>query len=286
MIRRLRFAARLASRGNDAKARNDQRYPDEHMKHLAIAFILAMLASCGFIKTNEVSEAAGVRVPTDRVLTSQSPEVEMAKFTITRDTGYLGGGCFLAVEIDRRLAARFDTGESATFYVKSGRVELSVVSDPLGRGLCGAVGFAPVRETYDLQAGKPIRFRLSSRQYRRPELESNDVEPIDGEIKTTPSAAAVQSAPARAAVEAPTIVAPQSSQEPTSSSATSARNDRSYQSKYQYAAESLAKDRQCTARPVATLVATSAGSETFSMRCDSGETLIARCDFGNCRVLQ
>lgn len=261
------------------------------MKNLAIGLVLTLLCSCGFIKTNEVADTAAVRVPPDRVLANQFAERGTATFTITRDTGYLGGGCFLAVEIDRKLAARFDTGEMATFYVKPGRIELSVVGDPLGRGLCGFVA-APVREIYELRTDKPIRFRLSSRQYRRPELESNDIEPVDDDVKTPPSAAVVsqpvvaQGAPARAVAEATAPVAAPAIHESTSQQPTSARIDRSYQAKYQYSAESLAKDRKCAARPVVTLVAANAGSETFSVRCDSGETLVERCDFGNCRVLQ
>ena len=271
------------------------------MKHLAAALFATLLCSCGFIKTNEVATGTGTPVPADRLLMKQTAEAGMAKLLIARDTGYLGGGCFIGVEIDRKLAARFDTGEVATFYVAPGKVELSVVGDPIGGGLCG-IGFAAVRETYYLPADRLTRFRLSSRQYRRPELESNDVEAIDNDVKSPAPVAITQpvgTAPVPAAPVAPgqpssappmpgaaqaprafdgaPVIAPQS---PT------LRSSAIKELKYQFSAETLAKTRQCAAHPIATLVASAPGAETYSIRCDAGDALIERCDFGNCRVLQ
>jgi hypothetical protein len=125
----------------------------------------------GFFKTDAVPAGAAKTVPNERMLAFQNEVVGYSKLVITRDTGYLGGGCYIAIEIERTLAARLDTGESATFYVPPGEVEVSVVPDPLGRGLCALGDYEPVRRKYSLTPEHPTLFRLSSRQYRRPELE-------------------------------------------------------------------------------------------------------------------
>ena len=268
------------------------------MKRFAAALLAASLCSCGFTKTNEMTASAGTAVPSNRLLITKPAEAGMAKFTIARDTGYLGGGCFIGVEIDRKLAARFDTGEFATFYVAPGKVELSVVGDPLGGGLCG-LGFTPVRESYYLPADKSIRFRLSSRQYRRPELESNDVEAIDSAaMSSTPvaitrpvavPAAAAALPQASSAPQTPAAAQPRQASEapPTIAPQRVAINSSALkEAKYQFSAEALAKSQQCTAHPFAALVASEPGSETYSIQCDAGNVLIERCDFGNCRILQ
>ncbi|WP_157062733.1 MULTISPECIES: hypothetical protein [Pseudomonas] len=39
---------------------------------------------------------------------------------MTRDTGFLGGGCYVAIHIDGKFAARIDTGEVAKFFLSIG----------------------------------------------------------------------------------------------------------------------------------------------------------------------
>lgn len=57
--------------------------------------------------------------------------------------------------------------------------------------------------------------------------------------------------------------------------------------KYMIAAEQFVRERgACTAKPKATLAATGPGYETYAIACDSGESLIARCDYGHCHTLQ
>ena len=53
-----------------------------------------------------------------------------------------------------------------------------------------------------------------------------------------------------------------------------------------YVAERLARESSCSANPTASLVAKGAGFESSSMRCASGDALMIRCEFGNCRVLK
>lgn len=43
----------------------------------------------------------------------------------------------MALWLNGKLAARFDTSETARFYVEPGEILLRVGSDPEGNGLCG-----------------------------------------------------------------------------------------------------------------------------------------------------
>ena len=138
----------------------------------AIIAVLTLSGCSGLIKTHAVSETHAGKVPTERLYAFQVPQEGYVPVTIIRDSGMLGSACFLSVEINRKLAARFDTGEAATFFVPN-KVEFSVAGDPQGRGLC-AIGYTPVRQRCNLDAAVHNVFRLSSRQYRRPELESLD----------------------------------------------------------------------------------------------------------------
>lgn len=51
-------------------------------------------------------------------------------------------------------------------------------------------------------------------------------------------------------------------------------------------AERVAKEQSCATQPRAALVAKGPGFETYSMACISGDTMMVRCEFGNCRALR
>lgn len=53
-----------------------------------------------------------------------------------------------------------------------------------------------------------------------------------------------------------------------------------------YVAEKMAREQSCAATPRATLVAKGPGFETFSVQCSTGDALMLRCEFGNCRPLR
>jgi len=146
------------------------------MKTVALSaglFATLMLSGCsGLIKTHAVSEVQAGKVPAERLYAYQTPQDGYVPVTIIRDSGMMGSACFLSIEINKKLAARFDPGEGATFYVP-GKVNFAVAGDPQGRGLC-AIGYTPVIQHCTLDATVHNVFRLSSRQYRRPELESLD----------------------------------------------------------------------------------------------------------------
>src|SRR3546814_6612362 len=56
---------------------------------------------------------------------------------VTRDFGLRGGGCYIAVLIDRELAARIHVGEVVRFQVPAGARIVSIGTDPLDDTLCG-----------------------------------------------------------------------------------------------------------------------------------------------------
>jgi hypothetical protein len=51
-------------------------------------------------------------------------------------------------------------------------------------------------------------------------------------------------------------------------------------------AERLARDVGCVRDVLANLIAKGPGYETYSFQCVNGDTLLVRCDFGNCRALK
>ena len=51
-------------------------------------------------------------------------------------------------------------------------------------------------------------------------------------------------------------------------------------------AERVAKEQSCAVAPRAALVAKGPGFETYSAVCTSGDTMMVRCEFGNCRALK
>jgi len=51
-------------------------------------------------------------------------------------------------------------------------------------------------------------------------------------------------------------------------------------------AERFAKAQACHASPQAALAAKGPGFETYSVACSSGDTMMVRCEFGNCRALK
>jgi hypothetical protein len=53
-----------------------------------------------------------------------------------------------------------------------------------------------------------------------------------------------------------------------------------------YQAEKFAKEQACTPTPALAMAAKGPGFETYSAACTSGDTLMIKCEFGNCRALR
>lgn len=53
-----------------------------------------------------------------------------------------------------------------------------------------------------------------------------------------------------------------------------------------FTVERMAREQACHDQPVARLVTTGAGFETYTVSCKNGDALSLRCETGNCRVLK
>lgn len=98
------------------------------MKQLLAATTLLAISGCS---TTFVPPETAKPVPADRIFYQGDGD---AKITVTRDDGYIGGGCYLALLINGTKAAQFDPEEKATFNVASGATILGVTFS--GDGLC------------------------------------------------------------------------------------------------------------------------------------------------------
>lgn len=130
------------------------------MKLIVGALAVVLLAGC---TTSPISSGSAAPVPASRVLAYQSPVTGGAAFLVTRDTGWMaGGGCYAAVLIDGRIAARMGTGETAKFHVTSGRHIIGMSGDADGGGLCAMQVGQPVKESAaELRPGEVQKFRIS-----------------------------------------------------------------------------------------------------------------------------
>ena len=97
---------------------------------LAVLSLLA-LSGCASYQADEVHP-----VPADRLLAYQQSGKDSVRVDVTRDLGYLGGGCYVAITIDHQVAARIGKGESASFHVPAGQHVVGIIGDKDGEGLC------------------------------------------------------------------------------------------------------------------------------------------------------
>ncbi|WP_368607501.1 hypothetical protein [Pseudomonas fulva] len=129
------------------------------MRILIVALGVALLMGC---TTSPVSSDKAKVAPGERII-YESPANAGSSITVTRDTGWIaGGGCYVGLLIDGKLAARLATGETVTFRVPEGRHILGLSGDPMGNGLCGLeIGQSIKESSADLKQGESQRFRIS-----------------------------------------------------------------------------------------------------------------------------
>ena len=102
---------------------------------LGISIVL-VLTGCA---TTPIPATEAKQAPSNRLLAYQEKNAETTStLVVTRDTGFLGGGCYYSVSIKGTLAARLDTGETSRFFLPPGEILLRAGRDPQGKGLCAA----------------------------------------------------------------------------------------------------------------------------------------------------
>jgi len=130
-----------------------------NMKRVLQLVLVLLVGGCA---TSPTPRDMATPVPKDRLYVSQvKTPSDSATIVITRDQGILGSACYFGLWVDTKLAGRFDTGETATFYLPAGEHLLKVGRDPMGEGLCSPdTGTWIQRETM-LKAGETKSFRMT-----------------------------------------------------------------------------------------------------------------------------
>jgi len=118
------------------------------LKFISTVIALLLLTACA---TTPIPSGKADPVPSSRLFAYQNPAADGAVLIVTRDSGFVGGGCNTSVSIDGRKAAEIGAGETAKFYVASG--EHIVGASSCGSGL-------KEREA-NIKAGATKKFRIS-----------------------------------------------------------------------------------------------------------------------------
>lgn len=104
------------------------------MRSLLIALPLLLLTACSSYRGDPEHVKP---VPDDRLLAFQQAPANGAQIVVNRDFGMMGGGCYVAIEVDRKVAARIGVGEVATFQVPPGTRVVGITPDRMDNTLCG-----------------------------------------------------------------------------------------------------------------------------------------------------
>ena len=104
------------------------------MRSILITLPLVLLAGCSSFRGNPEDIKP---VPEDRLLAFQEAPENGAQIVVNRDFGMMGGGCYVAIEVDRKVAARIGVGEVATFQVPPGTRVVGITPDRMDNTLCG-----------------------------------------------------------------------------------------------------------------------------------------------------
>ncbi|CAI3788593.1 hypothetical protein AHFPHNDE_02270 [Pseudomonas sp. MM227] len=75
-------------------------------------------------------------VPAERLSAWQQTLSPSSELVVDRDIGMLGGGCYVALLIDREPAALLAVGEVATFHLPPGEHIVGITTDRQGGLLC------------------------------------------------------------------------------------------------------------------------------------------------------
>lgn len=118
------------------------------MKLIIGALALSFLAGCA---TSPVPSGQADPVPSSRLFGHQKQGSSDAILIVTRDKGFVGGGCNTTISIDGQKAAEIGTGETARFFVPAGEHIISASS-------CGS-GLKEREAT--LKSGSTKKFRIS-----------------------------------------------------------------------------------------------------------------------------
>ena len=129
-----------------------------HMRLTCAVLPLLLLAGCSSWKPAPEDVTP---VPADRLLGYQQPLVQGGELQVNRDFGGMGGGCYVAVLVDRKVAARIGVGEQVRFQVPVGTRVLSIGIDEMDDTLCG-MGRLRRELAVKVEPGSQQNFRIVS----------------------------------------------------------------------------------------------------------------------------
>ena len=101
-----------------------------------ICAVLPLLALAGCSSFQAAPEKV-TAVPAERLLAYQQPVEGSVLIVVNRDLGMLGGGCYVALLVDRQVAARIGIGEEARLHVPQGKRVVGIGIDQADDTLCG-----------------------------------------------------------------------------------------------------------------------------------------------------
>lgn len=128
------------------------------MRLIGAALSLLLLAGCSSWKA---APEHIKQVPADRLLGYQQPLSQGGQLRVNRDFGGMGAGCYVAILVDRKVAARIGVGEMANFQVPVGTRVLGIGIDEMDDTLCGK-GRLRRELAVKVEAGSQQDFRIIS----------------------------------------------------------------------------------------------------------------------------
>jgi hypothetical protein len=100
-------------------------------------------------------------IPADRLLAAQVVLQGGGEVVVSRDFGVIGGGCYVALEVDRQVVARIGVGERGHFQVAPGSHVVGIRSDTQDDTLCGK-GRLQREVLVQVRSGQPAVLRIVS----------------------------------------------------------------------------------------------------------------------------
>ncbi|MFP6850228.1 MAG: 3-isopropylmalate dehydratase [Pseudomonas sp.] len=128
------------------------------MRLICAVLPLLLLAGCSSWKATPEHVKP---VPAERLLGYQDALGQGGELLINRDFGGMGSGCYVAVLVDRKVAARIGVGEQVRFQVPAGTRVLSIGIDEMDDTLCGK-GRLRRELAVKVQPGSQQDFRIVS----------------------------------------------------------------------------------------------------------------------------
>ncbi|WP_271410507.1 3-isopropylmalate dehydratase [Pseudomonas sp. Q1-7] len=128
------------------------------MRLICVAASLFLLAGCSSYRATPEHIT---QVPADRLLAFQTPVEGGGRIVVNRDMGGLGSGCYIAVHVDRQLAARIGIGEEASFEVPPGDRIVGIGIDEQDDTLCSK-GRLRREKAARVEPGQSEHFRIVS----------------------------------------------------------------------------------------------------------------------------